>query len=229
MSLPHHQVKAHRGGAFQELRTELFLETIPVDGSASDLVRMVDGLTAMKRKGITKDPFLGDYVRAFKFQQIELLHEYGILDISRRRDEFVCNSDEAVQELHRKAKLESDRWRKVFNMNPYSWQLPRGFFQSVIEKLGYTLRRLETQNAEGKRKDCIVDKYRDIDRQQIKAHIQDNITHRYEQAVEDADLQMEKEVTGEGGKPYCTEQQIKVVNYMRDHDYAIHMLESGFG
>ena len=95
------QVLSHRQGAFQALRTECLLEdeVSPLTGT-SELVRQLDGLTAMKRKGITKDPFLGDYVRAFRYQQIELLAEYKTLELSQRRDEFTMH-DADIVELHR--------------------------------------------------------------------------------------------------------------------------------
>ena len=45
------QVLSHRQGAFQALRTECLLEDVSPRTGTSELVRQLDGLTAMKRKG----------------------------------------------------------------------------------------------------------------------------------------------------------------------------------
>jgi hypothetical protein len=215
------QVLSHRQGAFQALRTECLLEDVSPQTGTSELVRQLDGLTAMKRKGITKDPFLGDYVRAFRYQQIELLAEYKILELSKRSDEFTMH-DADIIELHERAKRDGDRWRTVFNLNPWSWKLPRGFIAAVLEKVGYKLQKLSQKLTlpSGKQTHLyvIADAYQGIDRQAIKRHIAENIERRFEQSISDA--------IGDDNDASCTEQHVAVAQFMDTHDRALELLEN---
>ncbi len=215
------QVLSHRQGAFQALRTECLLEDVSPRTGTSELVRQLDGLTAMKRKGVTKDPFLGDYVRAFRFQQIELLEEYKTLELSRRRDEFTMH-DADIVELHEQAKRDGDRWRNVFNLNPWSWKLPRGFVAAVLEKVGYRLKKLSQKQTLSNGKQAhlyvVADAHQGIDRQAIKQHIADNIGRRFDQAITDA--------IGDDNDQTCTDQHVEVAQFMDTHDRALELLET---
>ena len=203
------QVLSHRQGGFQVLRNECLLEDMSPSGGTSTLVRKLDSLTAMKRNGITKNPFLGDYVHAFRQPQIQLLHEYGVLGLSRRRDEFTMR-DADIVELHERAKRDANRWRTVFNINPATWKLPRGFIDFVLEKIGYRLLKLSQQrrftNGKQARLYVIQTRFHGIDCRSIKAHISDNITRRFDQAMADA--------IGEHHDPACSEQQVSVARFI---------------
>ncbi len=210
------QVLSHRQGGFQALRTECLLEDMSPSGGTSTLVRRLDSLTAMKRKGITKDPFLGDYVQAFRTPQIQLLHEWQLLALSRRRDEFTMHDVDIVA-MHEEAKRNADRWRTVFNLNPFTWKLPRGFIAAVLEKVGYRLRKLSQQRRFGDgtqaRLYVIEDSHQGIDRASIKEHISDNISRRFQQAVEDA--------IGDQHDPNCPEQQVTVARFVTSAENAV--------
>lgn len=215
------QVLSHRQNGFQQLRTECLLEDVSPRTGTSELVRQLDGLTAMKRKGITKDPFLGDYVRAFRCQQIELLAEYKILELSKRRDEFTMHDVDFV-EFHERAKRDGDRWRSVFNLNPWAWHLPRGFVLAVLEKVGYKLQKLSQKRTlpSGKQTHLyvIADAHQGIDRKAIKQHIADNIKRRFEQSIKDA--------IGEDKDATCTDQQIAVAQFMTTHTRTMELLKT---
>ena len=214
------QVLSHRQGAFNALRMEaLLLDMSPATGT-SEIGRQLDALTAMKQKGITKDPFLGDYVRAFRLQQVQLLNEYKVIQLSQRRDEFTMHDPDIV-EFHERAKCEADRWRMVFNMNPFSWKLPRGFIAAVLEKVGYKLLKLTQQrrflDGTQARLYVIQDAHQHIDRKAIQSHIVENITRRFDQAMSDA--------IGDDHDPACSEQQVSVAQFFRQHDEAVAFLE----
>ena len=118
--------------------------------------------------------------------------------------------DADIVELHERAKRDANRWRTVFNINPATWKLPRGFIDFVLEKIGYRLLKLSQQrrftNGKQARLYVIQTRFHGIDCRSIKAHISDNITRRFDQAMADA--------IGDHHDPACSEQQVSVARFV---------------
>lgn len=221
------QVYSHRRGGFRAFRTEMFLEEMSRTAeNESDAMQMVDALTAMKRKGMTKGGFLGDYVRAFQHPSVQLLHGLGALELVQRRDEFTM-ADKDMVLLHEHAKRRRDECRMTLGIDPCVGN-PSTFFNALAERLGYKLDRLsQRKDVGGKRhhKYVVKDLFAGVERGQLKANIKANIQQRYNQAREfaigDDNLGLEPD-------PSCTQQQVDVVLYREQHLRAIDMLEDGF-
>lgn len=143
------------------------------------------------------------------------------MELSTRRDEFTMHDVDFV-ELNEQAKRDGDLWRSVFNLNPWSWLLPRGFVVAVLEKVGYKLQKLSQKRTlpSGKKPllHVIADAHQSIDCKAIKQHITDNIKRQFEQSIKDA-IGVDKDAT-------CTDQQIAVAQFMTTRTRTMELLET---
>jgi hypothetical protein len=89
----------------------------------------------------------------------------------------------------------------------------------LAERLGYELRRQQQRrNVNGKAEWTFVidDAFRSVDRHQIQAHIRNNISHRYNQALDDA--------IGPDADPYATPQAVEAATFQSRHEQFLDSL-----
>ena len=211
------QVDAYRRRAFTAYRTEMLLTEMQRNGE-SDTLKQLDGLTAMKRKNITRDSFLGDFIKAFQQPTIALLHRIEALRLIQRRDEFTM-SDPALLAIYDRAKAARSECRAHLGIDPATVR-PSTFFRHLAERLGYELRRQQQRrNVNGKAEWTFVidDAFRGVDRHQVQAHIRSNIGHRYDQALDDA--------IGPDADPYATPQAVEAATFQSRHDQFLDSLD----
>ena len=211
------EIDAHRRSAFTAFRTELLVTEMAANGTSETLIQL-DALTAMKRSNITRNSFIGDFVKAWQHPRISLLHEIKAINLIRRRDELTMVDTDLVA-IHEAAKRKRSETRIHLGIDPCTVRTST-FLKKVAERLGYSLQRQKQARViNGKRQMTyvIADEFYGVPRQQIQAHIKDNIERRHQQALDD--------LVGDDASPFGPTENIKAALFQKEREEFLDHLE----